>query len=216
MITESSKPSNNMLLVITLSAVLSVILITIIVLIFIIVAAMKCQKKSHAKMPERAEQELPSGENIQTLTNICYGDIFESSVTLTESQKERDSLHLYDDVVGLASQNYNFYENVDAETGLPVVPKPANLSSKEKLTPACERACLPLQGITPSARLHSLHGSQGDMKVKKGQRSLERAQTFQHKPLRSPVAHPKFTTLSVVLEAADYEMPTPYVKSTAV
>ena len=212
MITEPSR-ENNMLLVITLSAVLSVILATIIVLICIIVAAVKCPRKSHAKMPENAEQELPSGENIQTLTNICYGDIFETSVTPTESDKKRDSLHLYDDVIALAASQNNNYENVDTETGLPVVPKPSNSPSEGTVTPMCERACLPLRGITPSAASPNLHKP---AKVKKSQRSLERAQTFQHKSLRSPMTQAKFATLSVVLEAADYEMPTPCVKSTVV
>jgi hypothetical protein len=193
-----------MLLVIALSTVLGVILVTIVVLVCIIVTVTQCPKKS-------IDQESPANENIETSTNICYGDALESNETLTRGQKERNSLHVYDDVFATGSQSDSLYENVDAKSGLPKVPKPTNLSTVESIAETCEWACLPLKGVTP---LVSTVRPQG-VSMKKSARSLNRARTFQYTS-KSPVTQARFATLSVLLEAADYEMPTSHMRATAV
>lgn len=206
--TESRQPIDTMILVTTLSAVLGVIMVTTFVLICIIIGIVKGLKKS---MPEDAEQKLSGDEDIQTSTNICYGEsVPQISETLSQSKKKRDSLHLYDDIVAVTLPT-NMYENVDTETGLPTIPKLVASSENSLDKPlTCERACLPLKGITPLLSSCSLHKPQKN--IKKSQSSLGRVCTFNHKQLRSPQ---KFATLSVVLEAADYETPTEHIRVTA-
>ena len=206
-----------MILIITLSAVLASILIGIVSLICVIVVILKCPKKFHAKMSEDGDQrlsEVDNDESIQTSANVCYEGVLKPSQSPKQHQADNNSLHLYDDVVALRQSTESDYENVDPATGLPSVPKPVLSYGERSLDSNSERACLPLKAATPSVM------SSSKCEHQMNTRSLGRTCTsYKNRHLKVPKVQNKFGkrgAVSVILEAADYEMPSQFTAVTAV
>lgn len=162
------------------------------------------------------EQGTPGDEdNIQTSANICYEGLLEGRNTLNGCQVDNESLHLYDDVLILTKPSTDCdYENVDPTTGFATTPKPFTSSQERSLvspgsTGYSERACLPLKAIKP-AILPKPEILRQQTKVKKDQR---RACTFKHVKQSSSQKDFKRGTVSVILKAADYEIPARKIKT---
>ena len=179
-----------MVLVTVVSAVLVSVVVGIIALVCTIVAIVKCPRKSHRTLPADGEAGIEQEDtNIRTMANICYGELLE--LQQQKNQVDNTSVHDYDDILALKLPTEQDYENVDPSTGLPVVPRPHLTQPDSIRRDYCERACLPLQTtkfISGLKRNPTIH-------------------TFQHKQLDIQRAWKERSTLSMIHQPMDYEVP---------
>lgn len=182
-----------MVLVTILSAVLASVLVGITVLVCTIVAIVKCSRKTHKTMPAEGEEGTEeSDSNIRTMVNICYGELLELQ---QKDHTDNASVHDYDDILVLKPPAEQDYENVDPTTGSPVVPMPRFAQPDSTSHDYCERACLPLQTVKFPASFIS------------GLKRNPTVHTFQHKQLDLQRACRERSTLSVIHQPMNYEVP---------
>lgn len=188
------------------------VLVTIVAVVFFSITAavvllvcvtVKCTKT----------RKMSVDETIQTSANVCYEEM---NVDLTSRYEvDNNSLHLYDDIMNLKSSTEQDYENVDPATDLPMIPQPTGDSERRKPAhshDSCERACLPLKTIQP-AKLSTVRKFQ---RFNKDQVTSARAHTLKHKLPESQKILSRRVSMPSILEAADYEIPTPNITITAV
>ena len=242
-VTMDDKSVDDMMLVISLSVVLGSIIVVIFILMCVIVGILKCPSKPHHEKSLDSDC-IDEATTIETSSNICYGESSDQSHIPGQPEENRDSLHLYDDIIPSLETEY---ENVDIATGLPTAPKPASLREGDLTSsaPVCERACIPLKAITPMIGLPTalvLVSREQDPTSSAAKACLPlgnitrvaSSNTLREVRQHSPgtkrdqsdsgrsctfkykfSSHPKREAVSAILTPAGYEMPKHHVKVTS-
>lgn len=147
-------------------------------------------------------------ECIETSANICYEGVLAASSQSQGSIQtqcpvdDNQSIHSYDDIIIMdKSQEIDLdYENVDPATGFPMKPRHISPSSPHIISWDSRRLCIPI--ITSHSRSLETKG-----------KTAERAQTLRPCWLELKQKTPNENsmrvrgTVSVIIEAADYEVP---------